>query len=265
MAWHFDEINDDVQIADNAVLTFPDADWTLGGWVKLRDDVGTNFQYFFSWGAFSATPSFNWFFHEVGQATPLIFHAVVEDGAANTIDVNSTGTPGANTQWQHVLMTRTGAGVLTQYINAIAFGTASDVDLGAIDVGEALFFGSRSDGNVDRFLGGDMAEWFKLDRALNHKERSFLAEGMSPQDLPDKTNFWHVMMEANRYRAFDKSAGPSALVVTNNGSFPRTHPPKVLEWRRRKEFDFLAKSVAVAGLQMPLRQPFAPSIPHLTR
>ena len=70
MAWHFDEVNDYVTLGDDAALTLPDGDWSLGGLVKLTDNTGSLYQYFLSWGSFAAAPSINIFFREASASDP---------------------------------------------------------------------------------------------------------------------------------------------------------------------------------------------------
>ncbi len=131
MAWHFDETSGEhIQITDDPVLTFPDADWTLAGWIRLDDNVGSGFQYFVSWRGFNDTNNIQWLFAEASVATyanKLGFELqdADADNVGNPTPVYTTGTPGTSTIWQHIALTRTGAGVFTQYVNGVADGTAT--------------------------------------------------------------------------------------------------------------------------------------------
>ena len=59
MAWHFDETNDNVEVTDSSLLSLPNADWSVGGWINLDDNVGTAFQYFYSHDVNATNPSLN--------------------------------------------------------------------------------------------------------------------------------------------------------------------------------------------------------------
>ena len=101
MGWEFDETNDDVQITDDAVLSVPNADWTVGGWVRLHNgNAGTVFKYFFSHDDPGTTPSLNLF---IGEAT--------HPSEANNLNVEANATKivasdfGTSTAWQNVIAT----------------------------------------------------------------------------------------------------------------------------------------------------------------
>lgn len=216
MAWHFNEIDQEVQITDNAALTLPDADWTLGGWLKLDDNTGSNFQYFLSWGALNANPSCNWLVNESGAGDANKMQALVEDSGGQQFAVISTGTPGTSTAWQHVALVRLGS-TLTQYINGAADGTDTDATVDAVDVTTNLYFGTRSVDPTNRWFGGAMAEWAKWDRALSVGELLGLAAGWTPDHFP--TPVWQIRMFGGQYAEMRVP-----LTVTNNGSTAADHP-----------------------------------------
>lgn len=226
MGWSFDETNDDVQITDNVALTFPDGDWTLSGWVKLDDNIGSFYQYFFSWGAFEGVPSINWFFIEAselpGPSGGLRFH-LVDDDATSSGNITSTSTPGTRTDWIHLILQRSG-NTITQYIDNVADGDYTDAAFDGINVAENLFFGSRSDSDADRRLGGSMAEWAKWDRALNSSERAALVAGVSPWRFQDSLK-WYVPMRIGGANGLYADYGSSRLTITNNGSTNANHAP----------------------------------------
>jgi len=77
VAWHFDEINDRVELTDNAALTLPDGDWAIAGWIKLDDAVGSSQQFLVSWDAVNNSRSVNVFFTEDGNADPGELEVVI--------------------------------------------------------------------------------------------------------------------------------------------------------------------------------------------
>lgn len=248
MAWRFDEVNDDVQITDNAILTLPDADWTLGGWLKLTDNVGTLFQYFLSWGAFSAANSLNWFIIEesAGAGTDDELRLVIEDGEETNIQLTGTSNPFLNnTDWTHLLLRRSGTTV-TQYINAVADGAENSINFSAVNSASPLFFGSREDGNVDRFYGGYMAEWFKVDRALSANEITALANRANPSRV-EGDNKWYCPMFSGDYTEYR-----NGLTVTNSGSIAADHPPLQPPFGFASGWQGAFTTPAAGGLSIPV-------------
>lgn len=215
MAWAFDEVNDYVTLGDDAALTLPNGDWTIGGWTKLTDNTGTLYQYFMSWGAFMATPAFQWFFTEASEgAAPNKL-----SWRFNSTTTNSTGTYGSSTAWQHIALQRSGTTV-SLYVNGSADATTSSLSA-AVNVADTFYIGTRQDLNVDRFFGGTMSEWAKWDRALSADELASLALGYSPIFMKP---VWYLPMQT----AYTETRVP--LTVTNNGStygdHPRIHVPE---------------------------------------
>jgi hypothetical protein len=226
MALLFDEIDDKLVIADNAALTFPDADWTLSGWVKLANNAGSLYQFFLSWGLTTYTPSINWWIAEASEAsTPnkLGFRVIDNDGTDSSY-IYSTLTPGTSTDWQHFLLLRNGNSI-QQYINGVVSGTYTNAAFDAIDRSDSLYLGCRSDLNADRFLGGRMAEWAKWDRALSSDEIAALAAGVCPRVF---SPVWWMPMFT------DAAEKIVPLSVTDNTSGVATHPTMKDPGRRRR-------------------------------
>ena len=216
MAWSFDESNDDVQITDDPVLTLPDGNWAIAGWVKLDNNTGSLFQYFFSWGGASASPSINLLFNEASAANPNELRFLIADSGGDQANGISTGTPGTSTAWQHIIIQRA-VSTYTQYVDGSADGSATNAAVGAIDVGTALYFGARSDEDADRRFGGDMAEWAKWDRVLTADEQAALATGFSPLFFPQELK-WYLPMVRPYVEVRE------GLTVTNVGSTTGAHP-----------------------------------------
>lgn len=215
MAWRFNRVDSKVQLVDHAALTLPDGDWTIAGWLKLDAHDSTKHQYFLSWGAYAAQPSLNWWF--VHTTNQLQLYSIDDDGTA--LDgVVSASTPGTSTIWQHLLLQRLG-NTVTQYIDGVADGADLDAAYDGVNVGSNLYFGGRSVDPADRWLGGEMAEWAKWDRALDAAERGGLVKGYSPLCYPGRK--WCVTM----VREYQELIVP--LTVTNTGSTVARHPPTI--------------------------------------
>jgi hypothetical protein len=187
MALHFNETDQYLTIGDDDVLTLPDGDWTIACWVKLDDNVGSLYQYFLSWGTWSATPSLNWYFieHSVGGVGDELKFSV-EDNDGTLVEATSSGEPGTSTDWQHLLMSRSG-NTVTQYINGVANGDVTNAAFDAVNRSDAMNIGRRVDNT--RFFGGAL-EWLaKWDRALPEAERNALAAGASAFRFPDELSW----------------------------------------------------------------------------
>ncbi len=217
-AWSFDQTNDDVQITDNAALTFPDGDWTIAGWIKLDDNVGSSWRYFLSWNMFNDN-SIYWLIGESSAASvPDDFEIGVTDGDTTVITVSGTSNPGTRTDWIHLIAQRSGTTV-TQYIDNVADGSGTDAAFDAVDHTSAFYLGSRSDTDANSYFGGDMVEWAKWDRALNADERGALTDGYSPLFFL-RGMTWYCPMFGSVY-----TERKEALTITNNGSTAGDHPP----------------------------------------
>ena len=222
MAWAFDgETETYVSIADNTALTFPDSDWSLGGWVKFGTQTD-NYPYLIGWGSYGVTPSFNWL-RWIGS-NDLYIRLWDDDGS--TISFNSTGNPVLNTAWQYVILIRSGTTV-TQYINGAVDGSESNPNFDGVDVSGSLRFGIRGNVPANYSLVGSMAEGAKWDRALGVGEIAALVNGVRPWMFVDSLK-WYVPMATGGPGGCYQDWGPNRLTVTNNGSTHANHPPTSL-------------------------------------
>lgn len=219
MGWHFNESTDQyvtLGYASALVMGYGYGNyWTLAGWFKLDDNVGTVGQYFFSWGGAGANPSLNLFVVEASNSSTAERNKQHYYVSLN--NVSGAATPGADTAWHHVLLVHDATG-LKVYLDGEADATIGFS--GGIDVTDApLYFGMRSDANEDRCFGGWLGEWAKWNRALDADERASLAGGTLPSSISSGLT-WYIDM----YDAFDCQTG--SLTVTNNNATvsTATHP-----------------------------------------
>jgi len=243
MSWSFDETNDRVTVTDASVLTLPNADWCIGGWFRAANgNTGSVYKYMFSWSSFGANPSLQIFLDEASEATnganKLSCLLNGSDLGANTIV--STATPGADTNWHHAIVQRAGSTV-TMYVDGSSQADTLTSVAAGCNVAADFYIGGRSDANVDRFFGGHLAEWFKLDRSLSAREIASIARGVSPASLPgiyDATS-WYLPMQSARYIEWK-----DRLALSNSGSTTARHPPVRMAENR---------------IQQTFRNPVAPS------
>jgi hypothetical protein len=231
MAWHFDEVDDRVQVADHAALSFPAGDWTIAGWVRLDDNSGTAFQYFISWGAVATVSSFNLYFNESGQASPNAITMNLLDDAGIQVALASSATPGTNLNWQHIAVIHDGIFVRT-YVDGIEVLAVDNASFGALDEPGTWFF------------GGSMAEGCKWDRALSLNELTALVNGAAPVRFLQWK--WYIPMHAGQYAEYG-----AGLVMDNFGSTSADHAPVA------PQFGFSGTD-SDAGVLGPTGQPFRP-------
>lgn len=190
-AWHFDEdASHYVSVADNAALTLPDADFSIGGWIKLDDNTGAGYQYFVSWN-YAGPANMLWDLGEVDSSSSDKLIVRVIDADSDTAQLDAVGF-GSSTEWQHLLLVRSGT-TWTLYVDGVSAQSNTYADVDGCDPADALEFGRRDDGNADRAFGGALAEWAKWDRALNAAERSALVAGFSPACFPTALT-WYLSM-----------------------------------------------------------------------
>ena len=212
MSWHFDETSGQyVTLTDHAALTLPDDDWTIAGWLKLDDNVGSNGQYFLSWGGIAATPSLNLVITEASftDANELATYINNENAYSST-------QPGTSTDWMHIIVQRWSTTV-RQFVNGVSVGTCGNSV--SVDVAGNLYFGARSDNDANRRLGGYMAEWAKWDRLLTDGEKALLVSGATPDSFSTGL-VWYCPM----YDDFSESIVPLEVTNSNATVDSNVHP-----------------------------------------
>ncbi len=212
-AWLFDGVDDYVTVADNAALSIPAGDWTVGGWVKLTSNTTSTNQIILEWGN---APTFSQditleITNNAGTTDEITGY--YDDGTSGNVSITSTSSPfTSNTNWTHVLFINSGTS-FNVYINGASVASTTS-SRGGIDVTPALRLGVS--GSTDRFLNGSLAEWAKWDRALSADEIAGLAKGFSSNCYPGFK--WLVPMVRN-YQELKEN-----LTVTNTGSTVSDHP-----------------------------------------
>jgi phage baseplate assembly protein gpV len=213
MSWHFlDSDTQYVELADDAALTLPDGDWTIAGWFKLDDNVGTGWNGLFGWGVPGGTPSCNFYVREASNPTfPNQLSIAIEDGAGFFRGFETTATPGTVTIWQHLVVTRDGS-TIKVYINGVVDVRTQPVSsFTAVDRGDAAIFGAFGNLGANSYLKGSMAHWAKWDSALSETQIQELAVYKTPGEVGAPV--WWVKMDAADY-----SEEIVPIAVTNQGS-----------------------------------------------
>ena len=221
MAWNFDESNDYALVTDAAALTLPNADWSMGLWLKLADNTGGTFQYFLSWGTVAAIPSMNCYFSEASSGAPQ-GNNVLNININNAPVWSSVETIATSTAWQHLCFRRNGT-TLEVFQNGVQLtrntGFGSGTFSAGTDVSGNLYVGGRNDLNTGRFFGGHMAELFKIDRLLAASEITSLANGSRPDSLQGihaSTSWYLPMLQGGT--GGDYAERINQLTVTNSDS-----------------------------------------------
>jgi len=218
VSWRFDELDDYAFIADDPVMDLPNADWTIGGWMRMKDNVGFDNQLIIMLGTFATNNSMHWYLPEGGSPARLVAYA--KDNAGNFVAINKASIIPA-LKWTHGVFRRLG-GVFTLWVNGNLVATGSPA-FSFVSPTTGLSFGRRSDSGPNQFYGGDLAEWFKVDRALSGGEITALAQGMSPGQILGRNSWW-IRMHPDRLTEECRH-----LPVSQIGFTSAPHPP-VEEW-----------------------------------
>ena len=168
----FDGSNDYVSVADDISLTLSN-NWTISVWVKISDNSGSFYQYFLSNGGAGDNPSINWYFIESSEGgVPDKLKFYLGDDDTIDVQVTSSGTPGTSTNWQYLTLVKDG-NTITQYVDATADGTTTNINFGTMDLG-TWYIGGRSDLDSNRFFNGLIDEVYIYNQALTATEISDL-------------------------------------------------------------------------------------------
>ena len=153
----FDESDDYYTVGD---FSYGDT-FTLSMWMKVTDNTGSQYQYFYSHDVLDTNPSLALYLHEDSVANPDDLEVRMRDSVASIETVLSDVSTGdANVTdgtWHHVTLTRVRNGTNTLYVDAVSQATSTGPDT-AIDPAGDIYIGRREDGNVDRYFGGTLDE-----------------------------------------------------------------------------------------------------------
>lgn len=176
MAIHFDEINDYYTIADDPSLTLPNSDWCVGTWTRVDDMSGAAFQYLISTGGYGVNPSINIYLDEFGSGKWWL--------NVNGTEISTTSVYTGDGV-DRLLICQRRSGTL-EIIVCDAFGSAVQEASGSLSAASdagVWNIGRRTDGNVDRYYGGDAGEFFKGDFSLSLDEVTALGSGLKITSL----------------------------------------------------------------------------------
>jgi len=215
--WSFDGINDYVTFDDDALVDFPDGDWSVGGWIKPEDSLD-DVRYVFDFR--DATRRLYLLIrHDLGD---WLQTGVVSTGGSYGISPTSV-TEITLSVWHHFLLVRDGDDFIL-YLDGREIGRNAGTSMTAIDPVSPWYIGACYSLASDRFFSGDMCNWGKWDAVLSKADRHALAGGIRVSEI-DPTNLkWACAMKRGDY-----STGVGGLTITNNGSTDGTTHTATLE------------------------------------
>lgn len=216
-AWEFPNANDNnVSIADNDALTFPDGDWTVCSNVRLISNAGSQGQYVFSWGVWNTTPSFNIWIQETssgGNAGKILGRLVDNDGTGYTLTGGATPFTG-NLNTNSVCVIRDGSYIYISVGGVDVTNVSTSGDFNAINRSDAFYFGMQANGNEE--LNGVISDTVFFNRDLTQAELDAMAGGVSPYCLGGAKLYLPAI---GTYQELMKG-----LSTTNSGSTIAPHP-----------------------------------------
>jgi len=174
----------DVDVTGGLVL--PDADWTVGMWVRMPNGLSTNmdFQYIFSGGTLAATNSFHIFFGESSNFRDVMVRLRGNTGTEiNVVIASNIGDANGIDDGDHLLVVqRIGTTVYGYWIAEGDTVTAADMSTSNLsntaNTLPSLNIGRRPDGNATRYFGNTVGEVFILTNdSLSNTDLTTLASG----------------------------------------------------------------------------------------
>jgi hypothetical protein len=208
-AFQIDTSTDTISLADNAVLTFPDADWTFVCRVKQTGFTFTTSPRVVSWNDGGSPNGFLLVPYNDGSVG---FYA--GDADTGTISLETAGgVYPADSAWHTFIITRA-TNTITVYLDNSSILNATDAAFDAIDFAGSFYFGNRA--AASRALEGSIADCAKWDRALNASERAAYNAGFSAKCFPGWT--WFTPMVRNFVELV------KGIAMTNSGAVESAHP-----------------------------------------
>lgn len=218
-SWQFtDGADRHVQMSDDAALTFPAGDFSIGGFIRVTSNAGADVEYIVGWGTVGADPSMWIRFHEGGHANANKVRMLIRDNEGDNALNLSTATPGADlNNWHHILWVRDGTDFIFYYDGVFDSNDALTGTVGACDVATTMKFGIGNDFDGGGRFGGDTAYWGKWDRALTQDEITGLAGGCDPNSYPTNLAWALPMIDFvdEQIGGITITEGTSAATTTN--------------------------------------------------
>lgn len=207
-----------IKIADSALTTLPDSDWTLAFAVTLNSTLdATGGQYIFSGGSYGATSALSLL---LGAGDVQVFY----EGQGPTLSRSFTRVAGAT----YIVVVQRSAGVIRTKIcpAQTAMPTTGDAVLTttttlpiakALDLPGNGGFLTIGDRDNDRPFNNSMSRALCIHEALSDLDIAKLAHGMQITDL-GKTPVWYIRMNDGSDTA---DIGPNAInTVRSSGASP---------------------------------------------
>jgi len=197
-----------VVISDNANLSFPSGDWSIGGWVRLMENTGSSFKYIYSHGLGSGNEVF-FLIGESGSGIANLLRFVAHDSGSGSITgFDSTTSVGTSADWQHVMYIRSG-NTLTLYVDGVSQNSRDITGFGSITPSGVATIGCRNDTggingydvSTNRYHKGLLKDWAKWDRALTvsgsgtANELATLVAGGAAKDTSVGSPVWNIEMD----------------------------------------------------------------------
>lgn len=222
MAWSFDGTNDNVTLADHAILDLPDGDWTIAVILKLASTTGwPNDRGVFYREDTGGQGAIEVEIDQTGGNASFQKLEVYDDSFADEVVLNSNPTApwSSNTNWTQLIVKRSGTNYIVKVggSEVLNSGGLSNVTLGEDWTG-VFEIGATGGNEFFHGLMAEMACWF---RSLSDAEEAALwngTTGFSPAFFQNSLQWYLPMIR-------DYIEVKAGLAVTNNGSTVVAHPP----------------------------------------
>lgn len=215
MSRTYNESNEYDTWPDSSVHSLPNSDWSIGGWFYVPDLTGSLFQYIYSHDEVQTNDNLNIFLHE---ASEINFRTIEANVGFTTNWVFVRAGFVSDATWTHFILSRESGTLYLRQDYETYTASYSSLTSGCNPAG-VVNIGRREDGDANRYFGGRLAEWFRVDRALTANQRKALANGASPKF------FLQDMVWYRPYIRDDVDPVGGIVATPNNSPGVEVHPP----------------------------------------
>jgi len=200
-------------IDDDAALTLTPP-WAVSLWFRVLDPDDSG--YILAWGTPATATSFNVTIYSQGHGTypgQLLVSAL--DASGNRVVLN-TGTVTGSSEWQHLAINVSEAGVLEVFVDNVSAGTNTNANYAGTNNSDPFYVGRWSGGS---FVEIQVSEVAKYDACFTADQRAELL--VKPAGLISAAPGWWLPCYSD---LAEKTAGLTVTPYGDAAANPADHP-----------------------------------------
>lgn len=218
-SWVFTS-GDVVEITDDNIMNFPDANFSLTGWYKMTNNTGSDFRIWYQhhdWAAAGGhvVPRF----YETSEGTygDNIRLLLDDDDGTTVTDKATTGNVLNDTAWHHLAYIREGD-THKIYIDGVVDLTTAQPAVAAISPVGNAFFGQDGVDTTNQFLGNiaEVAFWTRMltENEIDKLSGTNSETATSPSDISQTSIQWFWQM----FDTLDTTSQTGSLTASHTGT-----------------------------------------------